>query len=201
MNLKDIFKDKKTLIFKVVNDDFDVVLDVEPTDLQIIPDENGYFIVRAVEVDGSKTTDCFMDMHTPERISEMIIKKDFLGNVKITDYYESEVVPAMASDCFGIYEMYYSTSNPDIGIQILRNGLTCAKNKQIVAEDLGYILRDEMRLEEAIEAFKKSVEFGPTTPYSYLELSDLYEKLGDLNLKEEYYNKFIEKGGRIINIL
>ena len=41
---------------------------------------------------------------------------------------------------------------------------------------------------------------GATTPYSYLELPHLFERLGDTKMKDEYYNKFIANGGKIINI-
>ncbi len=203
MLLKDIFKDKHTKIFKVVNDDVDneTDMEIEPTDLEVIPDDdNGYYIVRAIEIADKKTTDCFIDMSTPERVTDIAIKKGFLGGVKISYTYESEIIPSVASDCFGLYELYHSKSNPEIGIQILRNGLSKATNKNIVAEDLGYILRDEGRIQEAIEAFKISEDFGPSTEYTFLELSHLYEKLGDLEKKELYFKTFTDKGGKIINI-
>lgn len=204
MKLKDIFKDKVTKIFRVVNQDFDNELDFEilPTELETIPDEGGYFILRALEVRKQKVSECFMDMTTTERIPDIVIRKGLLGNIKISEYYNYEgvVIPAIASDCFGVYDLYYSKENPQIGIDILQNGIEKATNKAIVSEDLGYILRDEQRNEEAIEAFKKSIEYGASTPYPYLELSHLYERLGDAKMKDEYYNKFIANGGKIINI-
>lgn len=203
MKLKNIFKDKHTKIFKVINDDVDNELDmeIEPTDLELIPDDdNGYYIIRAIEILGTKTTACFIDMNTPERVTDIAIKKGLLGSVKISYTYESEIIPSVASDCFGLYELYYSKSNPDLGIQILRNGLSKAVNKNIVAEDLGYILRDEGRIQEAIEAFKISEEFGSSTEYTFLELSYLYEELGDMEKKEHYFKAFTDRGGKIINI-
>jgi tetratricopeptide (TPR) repeat protein len=204
MKLKDVFKDKITKIFKVVNEDFENELEFEiiPTELETIPDDGEYYIIRALEVRGNTVKECFMDMTTPERISDIVIKKGLLGNIKISEYhnYEGIVIPAVASNCFGVYDLYYSKENPQIGIDILQNGVEKAINKAIVSEDLGYILRDEHRNEEAIEAFKKSVEYGASTPYSYLELSHLFERLGDTKMKDEYYNKFIANGGKIINI-
>ena len=204
MKLRDIYKDKLTKIFRVINQDFDNELDFEitPTELETIPDEDGYFIVRALEVKGKKVNECFMDISSPERISDIVIKKGLVGNIKISEYYNYEgiIIPAVASNCFGVYDLYYSKENPQIGIDILKNGIEKAINKAIVSEDLGYILRDEQRNEEAIEAFNKSIEYGASTPYTYLELSILFERLGDSKMKDEYYKKFIENGGKIINI-
>ena len=204
MKLKDIFKDKVTKIFRIVNQDFDNELDFEimPTELETIPDEDGYFIVRALEVSEKKVNECFMDISAPERNSDIVIKKGLIGNAKISEYYNYEgiIIPAVASNCFGVYDLYYSKENPQIGIDILQNGLEKAINKAIVSEDLGYIFRDEHRNDEAIDAFKKSIEYGASTPYSYLELSNLFERLGDTKMKDEYYKKFIENGGKIINI-
>ncbi|MBI1837648.1 MAG: tetratricopeptide repeat protein [Flavobacteriia bacterium] len=204
IKLRDIYQDKLTKIFRVINQDFDNELDFEiiPTEFETIPDEVGYFIIRALEVKKKKINECFMDINTPERISDIVIKKRFLRNIKISEYYnyEGTVIPAVASNCFGVYDLYYSKENPLIGIDVLINGLEKGLNKEIVYGDLGYILRDENRNEEAIEAFKKSIEHGSNNPYSYLELSHLYERLGDTKMKEEYYNKYIENGGKIINI-
>lgn len=204
MKLKDTFKDQTTMIFRVVNQDVENELDleIEPTALDIIPNEEGYFIVRAFEVKGAKVSVCFMDLTTPERISEIVLKKGLLGNIKISDYYENEgvVIPAVASDCFGRYELYHSIENPNIGIELLKKGLEISGSKNVIAEDLGYLLRDENRIEEAIEAFSISEKFGPSSEYIYLELSSLYEKKGDLDKKVAYFKKFQDNGGKIIII-
>lgn len=68
-------------------------------------------------------------------------------------------------------------------------------NKNVVAEDLGYILRDEGRVEEAIEAFKISEENGPSSEYSYWELAGLYDQLGEEEKQMEYKQKFKDMGG------
>ena len=200
MKLRDIYKDKLTKIFRVVNHNFESELDfdIEPTEYEIIPDTGGCFIIKALEVRKGKITECFMDINTPERISDFVIRKALFGNIKINEYYNYEgiVIPAIASNCFGVYELYYSKENPQIGIDILQNGIDKAINKAIVSEDLGYILRDENRNDEAIEAFKKSIEYGASSPYSYLELSHLFERIGDTKMKNEYYNEFIANGGK-----
>lgn len=199
MKLRDIYKDKLSKIFSVVNQEFDSELDfeIEPSDYELIPNKEGCFIIKALEVRKGKITECFMDISTPERISDFVIKKGLFGKAKIKEYYNYEgiIIPNVASDCFGVYDLYYSKENPQIGIDVLKNGLDKALNKAIVFEDLGYILRDENRTEEAIEAFKKSLEYGPSSPYSFFELSQLYERIGNTKMKDEFYNQFIENGG------
>jgi hypothetical protein len=122
------------------------------------------------------STDCFIGIITPERIAEIVVRRNANGQTSAESIYDQEqtIIPAVASDCFGVYELFYAKENPQIGIDILKNGLTKATNRKIVAEELGYILRDEGRIEEAIEAFKISEEFGPSSEYTYWELSELY---------------------------
>lgn len=203
MILKDIFKDINTNIFIITNDEDDNELNwiLEPTNLELIPDDENHYIVRAKEIRKNKTIDCFIDVIISERISELVIKKSFLGSIKIQSIYElsNSVIPVVPSDCFGDYELYYSKENPQIGIDVLKSGLGKANNKNIVAEDLGYILRDENRNEEAIEAFLLSEKHDPSSVYTYLELSYLYEKIGLTELKDQYFKKFTENGGKIIN--
>ncbi len=108
---------------------------------------------------------------------------------------EQTIIPAVASDCFGDYELFYAKENPQIGIDVLREGLSKAAKKYIVAEDLGYILRDENRFEESIEAFKISKQIGPSSAYIYLELSRLYRAIGQPNNELKYKQKFKDNGG------
>ena len=85
--------------------------------------------------------------------------------------------------------------NPQIGIDVLKDGLAKATNKNIVAEDLGYILRDENRIEEAIEAFKICEANIPTNASVYYELSELYKELGMIKEQLNYMQKYKENGG------
>lgn len=55
-----------------------------------------------------------------------------------------------------------------------------AKNKAPIAQDLGYICRDEGRVREAIEAFSIAIKTGPSSEFIFLERADLLEKAGDL---------------------
>lgn len=203
MQIKDIFTDKNSAkIFYITSTDSDNIIDwtIEPTDLELIPDEEGYFIVPAKQIYTDRTVDCFIDITTTERITDHVFRL-VDGKVIGELFYEysrknqNSIIPSVASDCFGIYELYYAKENPQVGIDILRNGLTKSLTKNVIAEDLGYILRDENRNIEAIEAFLISEQNEPSSEYIYLELSQLYRQLGQLDKQLEYEQKYKEKGG------
>ena len=199
MKLRDIYKDGLTKVFIVIEQDDDNELNwtVEPTDYELIPEEENYYFVKAYEVSQNGKTDCYIGVMTPERIAEVVIKQNSNGQTEIESIYDQEksIIPAIASDCFGDYELFYSKENPQLGIDILKSAITKATNKNVVAEDLGYILRDEGRVKEAIEAFKISEENGPSSEYTFLELARLYEQLGQLDKQTEYRQKYKDNGG------
>ena len=199
MKLRDIYKDGLTKVFIVTEQDDDNELNwtVEPTDYELIPEEENYYFVKAYEVSQNGKTDCYIGVMTPERIAEVVIKQNSNGQTEIESIYDQEksIIPAIASDCFGDYELFYSKENPQLGIDILKSAITKATNKNVVAEDLGYILRDEGRIEEAIEAFKISEENGPSSEYTFWELAGLYEELGQTDKQTEYRQKYKDNGG------
>ena len=199
MKLKDIYKERNTNVFIVTEQDDDNELNwtIESTDFELIPEEENYYFVKAFEISENEKTDCYIGIMTPERIAEIVIKQGSNGQTKVESIYEQvkSIIPSIASECFGDYELYYSKENSQIGIDILKSGLTIATNKNVVAEDLGYILRDEGRIEEAIEAFKISEENGPSSEYTFLELAGLYEQLGQLDKQTEYRQKYKDNGG------
>ena len=199
MKLRDIYKDGLTKVFIVIEQDDDNELNwtVEPTDYELIPEEENYYFVKAYEVSQNGKTDCYIGVMTPERIAEVVIKQNSNGQTEIESIYDQEksIIPTIASDCFGDYELFYSKENPQLGIDILKSAITKATNKNVVAEDLGYILRDEGRVKEAIEAFKISEENGPSSEYTFLELAGLYEQLGQLDKQTEYRQKYKDNGG------
>ena len=199
MKLRDIYKDGLTKVFIVTEQDDDNELNwtVEPTDYELIPEEENYYFVKAYEVSQNGKTDCYIGVMTPERIAEVVIKQNSNGQTEIESIYDQEksIIPAIASDCFGDYELFYSKENPQLGIDILKSAITKATNKNVVAEDLGYILRDEGRVKEAIEAFIISEENGPSSEYTFLELAGLYEQLGQLDKQTEYRQKYKDNGG------
>jgi len=199
MKLREIFDNKIASIFMVIDGSADDELDwtIEPTDHELIPDDENLYITKAKQVSADDTLDCYMEIVTPERIAGTVIKKDSKGQVVSENIYDQKqsMIPAVASECYGDYNLFYSKENPEIGIDILKNGLHKAKNKNIVSQDLGYILRDENRTTEAIEAFKISEEFGPSSEYIFLELSRLYKRLGLDDKRAEYEDRF-RKGGQ-----
>ena len=199
MKLKDIFSDNITSVFVVTNQEDENELNwiIKPTDFDLLPEEENIYYVKALQVLADKTSDCYIGIMTPERIAETVVKREPSGQVVAESIYDQEesIIPAVASDCFGEYELYYAKENPQIGIDILKNALTKAININVVAEDLGFILRDEERFEEAIEAFKISEQNGPSSEYTYFELSRLYKRLGQKSLQLEYENKFKNNGG------
>ena len=199
MKLKDIYKEINTNVFIVTEQDDDNELNwtIEATDFELIPEEENYYFVKAFEISENEKTDCYIGIMTPERIAEIVIKQGSNGQTKVESIYEQvkSIIPSIASECFGDYELYYSKENSQIGIDILKSGLTIATNKNVVAEDLGYILRDEGRIEEAIEAFKISEENGPSSEYTFWELAGLYEELGQIDKQTEYRQKYKDNGG------
>ena len=199
MKLKDIYKEINTNVFIVTEQDDDNELNwtIESTDFELIPEEENYYFVKAFEISENEKTDCYIGIMTPERIAEIVIKQGSNGQTKVESIYEQvkSIIPSIASECFGDYELYYSKENSQIGIDILKSGLTIATNKNVVAEDLGYILRDEGRIEEAIEAFKISEENGPSSEYTFWELAGLYEQLGQIDKQTEYRQKYKDNGG------
>ena len=199
MKLSDIYKDRITKVFIVTEQDDDNELNwtIGETDFELIPEEENYYFVKAFEVSEKGKTDCYIGIMTPERIAEIVIKQDPNGQTKVESIYDQKktIIPSIASECFGDYELFYSKENPQIGIDILKSGLTIAINKNVVAEDLGYILRDEGRIEEAVEAFKISEENGPSSEYTFWELAGLYEELGQTDKQTEYRQKYKDNGG------
>lgn len=198
MKLKDIFTDNKTKVFVVTNQDEEGELNwtIEPTDFDLLPEEENIYYVKAYQVSADSTYDCYLGIMTPERISETVVKREPSGQIVAESIYDQvqKIIPAVASDCFGDYELFYAKENPQIGIDVLKDGLTKATNKNIVAEDLGYILRDENRIQEAIEAFKISEQTGPSSEYVFLELSRLYRDLGQTDNELKYNQKFKDNG-------
>lgn len=134
--------------------------DVRPVDTAILSERDGYFIVKAKNTlpDG-RIRDCYIDLSLPERISDYAYLV-WCGSLDVRYHHEfgGEIICAVPIDCFGQYDLFYSRIAPDIGIDILREGLAISARKKCIAQDLGYMLRDEGRFREAAEAFQCAVE-------------------------------------------
>jgi tetratricopeptide (TPR) repeat protein len=199
MKLKDIFSDCKTAIFVVTDNTPDLELDwiIEPTSLELIPDDENEYYVRAKQVSETSVSECFLGIETPSRVSESVLKLTGNGEVIVESivYQRDSIIPVIAAECTGDYQMFYSFEDPRIGLEILATGLAKATNKEAPAEDLGYIFKDEERFEEAIEAFKICEQAGSTNVFIYKELAEIYKQLGQPDQQAYYQNKFIEGGG------
>jgi tetratricopeptide (TPR) repeat protein len=179
-------------IFAVVDSDADdkARWNVEPIDANILTesDERDFFLVKAKNIlpDGS-VVDCHIDICLPERISDYAY---FLrsGRVDVRYHHEcdGEIICAVPIDCFGVYDLFYSKAAPDVGIEILKHGLAASPHKTFIAEDLGYILRDEGRFAEAAEMFQIAVDAEPSSYFIYGELASCYDEIGQPDKANQY---------------
>jgi hypothetical protein len=151
-------------------------------------DQDGYYILGAMNIHSkSDVRRCYMDLSTPERISDYAYLFD--GDELRYDYPHKlggEFISAIAVDGFGNYELFYSKIAPELGIEVLRRGLAASKRKHFIAEDLGYILRDEGRDREAAEMFQMAADEEVSSYFIYGELAELYRKLGATGKHRKY---------------
>jgi tetratricopeptide (TPR) repeat protein len=168
--------------------------ELEPLEMKLLSDTNcdGLHVLKAFNVQPDGTIlDCYMDVNLPERISDYAF---FIHGDSLRFGYHHEfpgqIVPAVAIDCFGLYEQFYCRWAPEIGISVLKRGLAVAKRKRYIAQDLGYIFRDEWRFQEAAQMFKLAVDEGPSSYFIYGELAEAYAKLGDIENEKRYFAMF-----------
>jgi tetratricopeptide (TPR) repeat protein len=197
MQIKDIFNHRNINIFVVIEDDYDNELNwtIEPTNHELIPAHEDHFFVKAFEVSQYTTSECYMEFKTPEQVTGIVVKENANGQPYVGNIYHQEntIIPAIACDFPGFYDIYSAKENPQIGIDVLRNGLQKATNKSAVAENLGCLLIDEERIDEAIEAFTISEKNTPTNQSTFFELAKLYAKRGEMDKSAEYTAKFKNK--------
>jgi uncharacterized protein HemY len=158
----------------------------------VLSDEDGFFVVKAKNILPDRTIcECYIDVSLPERVSDHAyrIRNESL-DVGYHHEFEGELVCAVPITSFGAYELFYSRTRPEIGIEILKSGLKSSPHKAAIAEDLGYILRDESRFREAAEAFEIAVQEGPSSYFIYGELANCYDELGNKNLADKYRKMF-----------
>ncbi len=165
----------------------------EPIESPVLREEEGFFIVSARNIlpDGA-VLPCYMDLSLPERINDRAyFVRD--RSLQVIDYpyrQHGDMICAVPIDCFGLYDLFYSRIRPETGIQILREGLAASPRKHYIAEDLGYILRDEKRFDEAAEAFQIAVDDGPSSYFVYGELASCYSMIGESGKARVYHSMF-----------
>lgn len=168
--------------------------ELEPleTDLLSDTDSFGLHVMKALNLlPDESIRECYMDINLPERISDYAFVVE--GSTLRFGYHQEfpgEILPAFALDCFGLYELFYLKRKPQLGIDILKRGLAIAKRKHYIAEDLGYIFRDERRFGEAVEMFKIAAEEGASSYFIYGALAEAYAELGDSANEKKYSAMF-----------
>ncbi|PKN98722.1 MAG: hypothetical protein CVU42_10930 [Chloroflexi bacterium HGW-Chloroflexi-4] len=194
----------KTKIFEVLDSDGEPEnWKVKPLASKILIETEGYFNVKGINIlpDG-KAVDCYMDISLPERINDLVyfreensLREEYPVNI------EGDVICGVPIDCFGVYKLFYSKINPEIGIEILNKGLAISTRKRYIAEDLGYIFRDEGRNTEAAEMFQISVDETPSSNYIYGELAKSYELIGENEQAEKFKKTFSDEDKGISKVL
>lgn len=196
MKVSEIYNNSEIKVFTIVNQHNEDILEweVEATQYDVLPNEENHFLVKGLKISDDGTTEVYMNMLLPERISEIALEKEEDRKIEVLNIYTSNdrFIPLVACESYGNYELYYLEDNPIIGINILKTGLDKSNDYGAIAEDLGYIYRDEQCINEAIEAFKISESVGVSSLYIYKELTDLYEELSNTQMREEYNRKYNE---------
>lgn len=146
----------------------------------------GYFIISAKLVTSEgPMEDCYLDVSLPERISEhhLVLRDGAIVKGRGRRLSGGTIIPAVAIEKHAVYTLYLAKENPQFGIDVLRDGISHARDPVPIALDLAYVLRDAKRYKEAIDAFSVALERLPvdhTTRFYYLERAQLYEKIGEL---------------------
>jgi len=65
---------------------------------------------------------------------------------------------------------------------------------------MGYTMSQLERYDEALEYFEDSLEYDDQNPFTYLEISKIYKKMGDDEKAKAYYEKGVELDEDIANI-
>lgn len=142
-------------------------------------DPNGFFLIAAKHISSDGTlSKAFLDVVMPERVIDSCYT---LVNDRVVQTYRwhDEMIPAVAIESFGNYEDFYSKRFPEIGLDVLREGLVAASLKWPIAMELGYILRDERRPKEAIHAFSIALDSECPLAMAYLERAQMYQMPGE----------------------
>lgn len=168
MNIKEIFKDQETKIFIVTNEEevpyYEhvpieeemLLYKFEKTDWQIIPEnfEDTFLISRGyvISQEGKILEEIWVYIGRTYCQPELVLKleNDQLIVEYVYDFckeHNVKVIPAVASEFYGDLENYWIKNHPQVGIQVLKDGLKYAKNPFVIYEHLTYIY-DRENLEE-----------------------------------------------------
>lgn len=163
-----------------------------PGDVVANADRDGFYVIAAMNIISERDVcRCYMDVSLPERINDYayLIAGDELRYDQARKF-EGEIIPAIAIDGFGVYDLFYSRIAPELGIGVLKRGLAASKRKHFIAEDLGYIFRDEGRYREAAEMFQLAADEEVSSYFIYGELAQMYGKIGEAEKQKKYAELF-----------
>lgn len=144
----------------------------------------GFFIIAAQIISRDSTPQpCYMDLVLPERIAEhhFVLMDGHVTWRRGLHLPHGTVIPAIGIENFGVYKLFYAKENPSAGIDVLKAGMQKARDKAFLAHDLTFLLRDEKRYEEAIEALTVFLTEHPTHHLAhtlYQERSQMYTAIG-----------------------
>jgi tetratricopeptide (TPR) repeat protein len=147
------------------------------------PFEGVFIVAGKVVSQTGPILDCYLDIVLPERICEHSFLQDGeeIRRSRGRRLAQGTAVPAIAIEQFGVPQLFLAKENPTFGIQVLRNGLSLAREKRNIAYDLAALLRDGKKFEEAIEAYSIFLEEDPTANIAdsiYQQRSLLYDSIG-----------------------
>ncbi len=166
---------------------------VQSTNEKVIPSK-GHYLVRSQEILDKEIRTCWMNVSTPEMVSDYVFTIDAKDSKIVLNNYHSlsdKVVTNKLSNTFTNYEFYYTRVKPIIGIEILKKEIENVSDKGLICEYLGFIYRDEKEYDRALTWFLKSLAFGePSSEYIYSEIAGLYDEIGKTELAKKYRNKF-----------
>ncbi|EHO11657.1 hypothetical protein [Myroides odoratimimus] len=78
MKVRELHIDSEVIVFVIINQDNEDVLEweVEATKYSVLPDEEGNFFVKGLEISNTGISEVYVGITLPERISEIgLIKK------------------------------------------------------------------------------------------------------------------------------
>ena len=76
---------------------------------------------------------------------------------------------------------------------MLKRGLAASKRKHFIAEDLGYLFRDEGRYQESAEMFQLAADEEVSSHFIYGELGQMYGKIGNAEKQKIYSELFRQR--------
>ena len=151
----------------------------------------GLFIIEGQFISSNAPPQrCYIDLVLPERIAEHHFwnvngQIDRRHGLRLQG---GTIIPTIGIEALGVYKLYFAKEDPSAGINVLKTGMDQARNRSYLAYDLAFLLRDQKRLEEAIDAltiFLTEYSAPHLANILYNERSRMYAALGQLAKAEE----------------